>query len=271
MMPYVKAIARRYSAEVILLHVLNPFYTIPATGISEPVLMPVPERFLEDKTKQLEEFGASSLRGVRVRRLAYEGDPETQIISFAQTEDVQLIAMPTHGYGVFRRFLIGSVTSKVLHDVACPVLTGAHIKEQPVVAGLKLSNVVCAIDLTPQSHRVLQYASEFARDFEARLSIVHVIPPISPGLMVSFSSDVRRECQEMARADVGKLQTELDIRDAIVAIQEGDVARQVCSFAESVGANLVIAGRGSHDTGVGRLRANAYAIIRQAPCPVLTV
>ena len=38
--------------------------------------------------------------------------------------------MPTHGYGVFRRFLLGSVTSKVLHDLGCPVLTGAHLTEQ---------------------------------------------------------------------------------------------------------------------------------------------
>jgi nucleotide-binding universal stress UspA family protein len=271
MMPYVQAIAERYGAEVVLLHVLNQFYTIPPTGISEPILMPVPQRSLEEKTKQLEEFGAAVLRGLRVRRLAYEGDPEAQIVAFARTENIQLIVMPTRGYGLFRRFLIGSVTSKVLHDVECPVLTGAHINEQPVLTDLKLSNIVCAIDLTPQSYRVLRYASEFARDFEARLSIVHVIPPVHPGLTVPFSSDVARECQKMARADIEKLRAELDIRDAMIAIQEGDVARQVCSFAESVGASLLIAGRGSHESEMGRLRANVYAIIRQAPCPVLSV
>lgn len=271
MMPYVKAIAGRYNAEVVLLHVLNPFYTIPATGISEPVLMPVPQRLLEEKTKQLKEFGSAVLRGLRVRRLAYEGDPEVQIVEFAQTENVQLIAMPTHGYGLFRKFLIGSVTSKVLHDVGCPVLTGAHLKEQAISPNVKLSNVVCAIDLTSHGRNVLQYASGFTRDFEARLSVVHVIPPINPGLRVPFSPNVARECQAIARTDIEKLQTELDIRDAAIAIQEGDIAREVCSFADSVGADLLIAGRGSHDTGMGRLRANAYAIIRQAPCPVLSV
>ena len=68
-----------------------------------------------------------NFEGLRLRRVVYEGDPEAQIAAFAQAEDVQLIVMPTHGYGVFRRYLIGSVTAKVLHDVSCPVLTGAHI------------------------------------------------------------------------------------------------------------------------------------------------
>ena len=65
-----------------------------------------------------------------MRRLIYEGDPEAQIAAFTQAEDIQLIVMPTHGYGVFRRFLIGSGTSKVLHDVSCPVLTGVHVNAQ---------------------------------------------------------------------------------------------------------------------------------------------
>jgi hypothetical protein len=34
------------------------------------------------------------------------------------------------GMGVFRKFLLGSVTFKVLHNLGCPVLTGAHLIEQ---------------------------------------------------------------------------------------------------------------------------------------------
>jgi nucleotide-binding universal stress UspA family protein len=36
-------------------------------------------------------------------------------------------------------------------------------------------------------------------------------------------------------------------------------------------ADLVVIGRGCIQNGRGRLRANAYAIIREAPCPVLSV
>jgi hypothetical protein len=38
---------------------------------------------------------------------------------------MDLIVTPTHGYGLFRRFLFGSATLKVLHDAACPVWTAS--------------------------------------------------------------------------------------------------------------------------------------------------
>ena len=34
--------------------------------------------------------------------------------------------MPTHGFGPLRRFLLGSVAAKVLHDAQCPVWTSVH-------------------------------------------------------------------------------------------------------------------------------------------------
>src|SRR6476620_1082333 len=100
MVPYVRAIAERYKAEVVLLHVVNPVYMIPATGISGPVLMPLPKWMSEDKMKQLEGYANTELRGISVRRFVYEGDPESQIAAFAQGERVELVVMPTHGYGV---------------------------------------------------------------------------------------------------------------------------------------------------------------------------
>lgn len=271
MMPYVRAIAERYKAEIILLHVVNPVYAIPETGISAPALLPVPQWIFTERTKQLEGFAATELQDLSVRRIVYEGDPEAQIAAFTQAEGIQLVVVPTHGYGLFRRFLIGSVTSKVLHDVECPVLTGVHMEEQAPSADVKLSSIVCAVDLTPHSKDTLAWASRLAKDFEARLSIVHVVASISPDLDVTFSSRLKQEWEEMARKDVEKLQAAVGADSVSICIQEGEVAREVCSFAQSIGADLVVIGRSVQDGGTGRLRTNAYAIIRQAPCPVLSV
>jgi len=271
MMPYVRAIAERYKAEVILLHVVNPVYTIPPTGISAPALVPVPQWVLTEKTKEVERFAALELRGLPVRRLVYEGDPESQIAAFAKEEDVQLVAIPTRGYGALRRYLIGSVAAKILHDLSCPVLTGVHMEDQEPLANVKLSNIVCALNLGAQSPDTLACASRLAKDFESRLSVVHVIPDISPGLYVTFNSRLKQEWEEMARKDVEKLQREVGAESVSICIQQGDVADQVCSFAHAIAADLVVVGRGAQDRGIGRLRTNAYAIIRQAPCPVFSV
>ena len=105
MLPYAQAVAAKYGAELILLHVEND--------------------------DELAKAGREKHQDIDVRRVLYDGDPADVIVGFAKSEKIDLIAMPTHGYGVFRRFLIGSVTAKVLHDVSCPVLTGVHMEEQP--------------------------------------------------------------------------------------------------------------------------------------------
>lgn len=268
MVPYVKAIAQRYRAEVILFHVVNPIYVIPETGISAPALMPVPGWVFTEKTRELERFAVTELRDLPVRRVVYEGDPETQIVSFAKEEAVQLVVIPTHGYGVVRRYLIGSVTAKVLHDLSCPVLTGAHSGEQEPWTDANLSQIVCAVDCSPQSTDTLAWAARLAQDFGARLSLVHVIPRINPGLYLTFTSRLKQEWEEMARKDVEKVQAEARAHSVSICIREGDVAREVCSFAHSIGAGLLVIGRTPHD---GRLRTNAYAMIREAHCPVLSV
>jgi nucleotide-binding universal stress UspA family protein len=271
MMPYVRAMAEQYKAEVILLHVVSPVYAVPPTGISGPTLIPVPQWVFAARTEDLERFAAAELEGLAVRRLVYQGHPEGQICTSTQAEDVQLVVMATHGYGLFRRFLIGSVTSKVLHDVTCPVLTGVHSEAKESVASAKFSNIVCAIDLSPHSRDTLTWASRLARDFKAKLSTVHVVPSVSPGLYVTFSSNCKQELEDMARKEVEKLQTEVGADSVTICIREGDVAREVSSFAQSIGADLLVVGRGAHEGTSGRLKTNAYAIIRQATCPVVSV
>ena len=46
MIPHVKQFARQYNAEILLLHVVNPVYVIPETGISTSAILSVPEWIL---------------------------------------------------------------------------------------------------------------------------------------------------------------------------------------------------------------------------------
>src|SRR5947207_2296074 len=99
-LPYAAAIASGYSAELTLLHVVNPLYTVPAAGPFGPVVVSIPSTVFTDAVKHLDMFGADLLGGNRVRRLVYEGDPVDQIVAFAHSEGTQLIIMPTHGFGL---------------------------------------------------------------------------------------------------------------------------------------------------------------------------
>jgi nucleotide-binding universal stress UspA family protein len=59
--------------------------------------------------------------------------------------------------------------------------------------------------------------------------------------------------------------------DATLHVEAGHVADVVREEALRHGADLVVIGRGVLQETLGRLRSNAYAIIRHAPCPVLSV
>jgi hypothetical protein len=73
------------------------------------------------------------------------------------------MVIPTHGYGILRRYLIGAVAAKVLDDVACPVLTGVHVETQVLRPSVNLANIVCAVDLGSQSQNTLVWASQLPK------------------------------------------------------------------------------------------------------------
>jgi nucleotide-binding universal stress UspA family protein len=272
MMRYVRFIARAYGSQVTLLHVVNPFHTIPATAISPPSMIQISPTLLVEKSKELDQVAAAELEGIPVRRFVYEGDTVWQIADFAKSERADLIAMPTHGYGVFRRFLIDSVTAKVLHDVPVPVLTGVHMDEHTDFRIVEGSTLLCAIDLGPQSQEVLEWAAQMARDLGAQLGIVHVAASISPGVEALLPPDTETEMKKKALGEITKLQIAAGAQAATVYIEKGDAPKTVCAVAAAVKAGLLVIGRGILDEDeAGRLRTNAYAIIRQSPCPVISI
>ena len=271
MLPHAKAVATKYDAELILLYAASPLYPIAVSGYEGPVYVPVPKEVIAGERDELEKFGADQLQGVTVRHVLQTGDPVEQIVGFVKSEQIDLIAMPTHGRGDFRRFLIGSVTAKVLHDADCPVLTGIHVKELPAATFGTYSNVLCAIDLGLQSPDVIKCAAQLAADFHAQLSVVHAVPTSGLGTDPLLSGDWRREVVNVARLGVEKLLNANGASGAHVYIQEGESAHAVCSLAKKVGADLLVIGRGPQDGSGGHFTTHAYGIIRQAPCPVVSI
>jgi nucleotide-binding universal stress UspA family protein len=254
MLPLAKALAERYSAALTLLHVVNPVYTVPATGPFGPLIVPAPESVFREATSRLDHFGKEILGGLNVNRQIYEGDPSEQILEYTRAENVDLIVMATHGFGLLRRFLIGSVAAKALHDATCPILTGVHMQpSHPAPAAL--GRILCAVDLGPASAGAISMASRMAADFGATLEVIHVAGAGASGT---------------EREQIVKLLEGAPKSPASIVVQTGEPSRIVPAYAESSGADLLVIGRGERDDA-GGLKGASYAIIRQAPCPVLSV
>lgn len=268
---YLNALAARFDLEVTLLHVVPPpHYEFSSVEVGGAVLDDLFASRTEQMRKELETYLSAELRGVRTRRVLLEGDPAREIVSHAHDNGFDLIMMPTHGYGPFRRFILGSVTAKVLHDADCPIWTGVHIEEAPAADHIEFRTIAAAVDLGPQSCKTVKWAATFAGEYNARLLIVHATPSLEGRAGEYFDRDWRTHLASAAREAIGKL--ECDIADeGDVIIESGDPPRVVCERAGREQADLLVIGRGSAAGAFGRLRQNAYAIIRQAPCPVVSV
>ena len=206
----------------------------------------------QQSADELRTFLADELAGLAVERLTAEGDPAAVIVETAH-DRAGLIVMPTHGYGRFRRFILGSTTAKVLHDADCPVWTGVHLESAPAVP-VSLGHVLCAVDLGPQSSKTLCWAASLALQFDARLTLMHVA--------LGAADAARRELERLQ----GFVHAEAE-----ALLETGDPARDHLLRRRPPGADVLVIGRGSAAGVFGRLRANAYSIIRQSPCPVVSV
>jgi nucleotide-binding universal stress UspA family protein len=267
--PFVESMASRYRAKITLLSAIQPFY-YGAMGDPSGGVVVDTEELLRDRQATLDSSLTKEFAHLRVERVAELGDPAQVITDFARTQGVDLIMMPTHGYGPFRSLLLGSVTAKVLHDVECPVWTAAHVAEAPRGKHVACLNILCAVDGTPKSVALMKWAAELAMDSNATLRLVHVIPAMEGNLTRPMDREFEEELRLKARQSIGRLQESAGI-NAPLCVTAGDVAGCVREEARRHGADLVVIGRGTLQETLGRLRTHAYGIIRQSPCPVLSV
>jgi nucleotide-binding universal stress UspA family protein len=266
------AVSARFGSRLILLHALPPVDRSLAALEGGGVLLDEVLEYQKLKARQsLEEFAAREMPGWHPTLELVDGDPADLIGAYAQSHAVDLIMMPTRGCGPFRRFVLGSVTAKVLHDVECPVWTGVHVESMPALNPPSLETILCAIDLRQGSQKVLAWAGNLAAESGARLIVAHAIPSLAYNPETYYlEADLRRFLIGQAREKIGRLLAEADLAAEIV-VEGGPVACSVRSVAEDSRASLVVIGRAGGNRVMGRLRTNSYAIIRDCPCPVVSV
>jgi nucleotide-binding universal stress UspA family protein len=263
-----RSLARQFSAEVLAAHILTPpQYEFGALEITGAMLEGLYQARAEQAEGRMQAFLAAELAGLNAQGRVLEGEPSQVIVRLSHEEHTDLIIMPTHGYGQFRRFILGSNTAKVLHDADCPVLTGVHMEQPPALPERRFLNILCALDLGAQSAKALRWAAMLAGTCGASLTVMHAVSaPQEANGEPGFGPGVR----EAARAELERLARSLNV-EAELFVEAGEAVAVICASATRLAADALVIGRGSAAGVFGRLRTNAYAIIRQSPCPVISV
>jgi len=267
--PFVEFVANRYGARVTLLSIAQPYFY---AAMGEPGAMVSIDlgELLQELKQRLEGSLTAKFPGLRVARVAELGDPAESITGYAHENGVDLIMMPTHGYGRFRSLLLGSVTAKVLHDAKCPVWTAAHVEQAPCRDHVTWRNILCAVDGTPNCEALMSRAGDLAKESGATLRLVHAIPAMQGIPTRQMDREFEESLRKGAHLVIEGLEASAGI-DAPLCVTAGHVAETVAEEARRHAADLVVIGRGAMHEKLGRLRTHAYGIIRQAPCPVLSV
>jgi len=258
------AVARHFGATLHFFHLLRPskFAFVPEMM---PALSEVVSRDCDEMVARLSRD--HRLDGIEYRRWVEQGEVAEVAGAFVRDEHIDLLIVGTHGRSGVPRILLGSVAQQIFQSVRCPVLA---VGPRAPGAGehLQLHRVLFSTDLSRESLAAVPWVLTAVREWHTELDVLHVCPSGNPA---------HRETMEHLRAD---LERDLNRDQA----SGGDGASPHCNLVAGKPAACVLdfAGRHREDLIVlglesqralydGPAWSHAYEIVRQAPCPVLSI
>ncbi|MEF8814198.1 MAG: universal stress protein [Halovenus sp.] len=265
---YVLAVASTHDATVHGLHVAD------TTDVSDTrsgadvvdVLEQEGEDMVDEIATRAEEAGVSVVTDV------HRGDPAGKIVEYADEHDIDLLVMPTHGRSGLERYLLGSVTERVVNTASSPVLTVTPSEGDEFV--YPPQNLLLPTDGSRCARVALDQAVDIADVTDAMLHLLTVVETTTLGIDVR-STIVRDELEERATEilDSATEAAEGASVDAVTrSLAYGRPYREIHSYITDNDIDLVVLGtHGETDFSRYVLGGVSARLIRTSPVPVMLV
>lgn len=140
---------------------------------------------------------------------------------------------------------------------------------------IDLKRILVPVDFSKHSHNALRYAVAFADALGAELHLLHVVQePASYTRMYVPPEDWLTEERDAARRELEKLPGD-EVKANVAVLREvrsGSPLVEIIQYAKEADIDLIVMGTHGR-TGLAHLLLGSVAenVVRQAPCPVLTV
>lgn len=261
---YAEDLAARYGGTVHVLCAIDPRPLENAPHYDDAV----------DNTTDLAEQTCAELvdSGLAAEPVVRTDVPHRAILSYAEAEGIDLIVMGTHGRTGVERYLLGSVTEKVVRLSDVPVLTVNARHEDGVT--YPFSDILVPTDGSEGSMAALAPALDLATTYDANLHSISVVDTMAMGL--DARSEVIFELLEVA-AETAVEEVELRASKAAVptvrtAVSYGSTYQEINSYVEDESIDLIVMGTRGH-SGIERylLGSVTEKVVRTSSVPVLTV
>lgn len=200
-----------------------------------------------------------------------QGNPAPTIAEYATRYDHDLIVMATHGRQGIARYLVGSVTEKVVRLSSVPVLTARLQPDERL--RFPYENVLIATDGSDSAARAGEHGLSLAGTVDATAHLLAVVADRSLGPDVR--SLVSRQEREQAGADaVDALAADPAASgvDTVRHVEHGRPIEVILDTIESYDIDVVVMGTtGRRGTDRILLGSVAEKTVRSSPVPVLTL
>ena len=210
-------------------------------------------------------------KGIAAETRVAKGVPYQEIIKAAQSQGADLIAMGKRGLNLWARMLLGSTTTRVLREVRLPVLTVQQWRKKPAV-----KRIVVPSGFAPADNVSLEWALELAGTLGASVYLLHVIEAHKSWDTAKGGFMGRRRKLDTEKLDAMLARVPTQKRKDVPAFTRVKAFPRpwsgIVSFIRDEGIDLIVMGTHARK-GVPRffLGSVAERVIREAPCPVITV
>ena len=132
--------------------------------------------------------------------------------------------------------------------------------------------VVLATDGSASTERAVTVGLDIVRRFDGEVHALYVVDESEiASTPADVQDDLRDSLRRRGREAIDRIDERSD-RDVTTAIREGRPAAEICAYADTVEADMIVTGtRGRHGEHALLLGSVAEAVVRKSPAPVLTV
>jgi nucleotide-binding universal stress UspA family protein len=213
--------------------------------------------------------------------LTLMGHTADEIARAAEDKNADLVVSATHGRSGLKRLVLGSVTERLIRTLPCPLFVvrrPEHDFVAEVNEKLSFHRILVGCDFSSDSALAFQYGLSLAQEFQSEVHLAHVIAPAVYKDLIKPAREEKEKFQQDLRKQLREKLTGMVPEEAHhwctpkITLLAGQPHEELTKYAVVHEIDLIVLGvRGHSLVETLFVGSTTDRVVRQAPCPVLSV
>jgi nucleotide-binding universal stress UspA family protein len=256
-LPYAEELSGRLGSEVTLIYVSESIDD-PHQHMHQFYMQKMAESTKQDAEAYARKSGKEL--AIQVRSVNLAGNPAEEIVKYADSENIGLIVMSTHGQSGIRQWTIGSIANKVVRATKKPVaLVRAEGPRPGVPRKDMLRKALLPLDGSRESEAAMPYAAELASRLGISVVLVQVLAIGDKALAEDYLEKIGAQLKQEG----------VTVESRVIF---GEAATEIINLADEIHADVVAMSTHGR-SGIGRwvLGSVAERVLYEGNTPLLLV